>query len=592
MDPEIKVTSVAVGPEVGGTSAAEGPEIEVTSTAEGLEVEKTSAAEGPEIEVTSAAEAPEFEVTSAAAGPEVGGTSAAEDPEIKVTSATEGPEIKVTSAAEAPEIEVTSAVEGPEVGGTSAAEAPEIEETSAAEGLEVRKYWRYDSNSSSDSIFRAPEHMRYGRESDFEPKLVSIGPYHRGRPNLQPMEEKKVWCMSDLLMMRVGDKSKGEIESKLYYRGESNMDRVPVDSFMKFVRRARSFYKEKFDQISDVEFVEMLLLDSCFVIRILLSLCGAIAESKGSLEVNIKEVKSDLLLLENQIPLFFINVLYYRLFPNAHKYMQIHGPLIWFIYLDLPWEYSLNCLAFESDHLLDFYWKSSVPRTEDFLGGIFVLMNRDNIPEYKQQQTTSWANNWDGSLPKLIANATELYDIAGIKFQRDLSESSPDSEHPRGVQVQFSKGIMRMRCLKIDSTMVTLFVNLIAFENSLPSPIRIISTYIKLLDDLIDSEKDVELTQKFGIIFNTLTTHTKAATFFNDIGNLCSIDKDRNPFCDLFKNVEEYYKSSWNRRLASLQNNYFNSPWAGISVFAGVILLILTVLATFYTIYAYYNPRN
>ncbi|KAF3329461.1 hypothetical protein FCM35_KLT04792 [Carex littledalei] len=528
----------------------------------------------PEIEVTSAVEAPEFEVTSAAADPEVGGTSAAEAPEIEVTSAAEGPEIEVTSAAE-----------GPEVGGASSEEGPV-----------VQKYWRFDSNTSSDSIFRAPDYIRYGRESDhFEPKLVSIGPYYRERQNLQPMEEKKVRCMSDLLKLRPGDENKGEKESMLYYRGESNMDRVPpvvaVDPFMKFESRARSFYKEKLDQISNDEFVQMLLLDSCFIIRILLSLCGAIAESMGPLEVDIKEVRSDLLLLENQIPLFFLNAVYYWLFPNAHEHMKIRVLLLWFIQRDLPWEYSYNCVLFESDHLLDFYWKSSVPQTDPLLT---QRIFEENIKKLREQ-TTNWANDWANSVPKLIKNATELYKIAGIKFRCDLYSGDPYRD-PRGVQLKFSKGIVQMRFLKLDSTMATVLVNLIVFENSKPPFFQMIRTYIKILDDLIDSEKDVEFLQKFEVIFNTLSTHTKAATFFNDIGNLCLINKEFNPtrfyFNNFFENVDKYYKSSWNRRWASLQNNYFNSPWAGISVFAGVILLILTVLATFYTIYAYYNPKG
>ncbi|XP_078165266.1 UPF0481 protein At3g47200-like [Carex rostrata] len=477
-----------------------------------------------------------------------------------------------------PEFEVTSAAEGREVGGTSAAEAPEIEETSAADEreTEVGRYWKYDSTSSSDSIFRAPAHIRYGRESDFEPKLVSIGPYYRGRHNLQPMEDTKVWCMSNLLMMRLGDEHKGE-NTHFYHRGGIIMDRVPVDPFMKFERRARSFYKEKFDQISDVEFVRMLLLDSCFVIRIVLSFYGAIPESMGSLEVNVKEVRSDLLLLENQIPLFFLNVVYYWLFPNADKSIKLIRVLRWFIERDLPWQFSFNCLDFKSDHLLDFYWKSSLPRAKKLI---------EIMKSPKLQQTPSWVDI-RRSLPKLIENATELNQTAGIKFEKFKRDDDYE-----GLQVEFSKGIMRMHCLKIDSTLAILLVNLIAFENSMPLSLRIISTYIKFLDDLIDSEKDVELLQKFGVIYNTLSSHTHAATLFNDIGILCLIDNYDNPFPHLFWDVKEYYKSSWNRRWASLRKNYFNSPWAGISVFAGVILLILTVLQTFYTIYGYYNPRN
>ncbi|XP_078170182.1 UPF0481 protein At3g47200-like [Carex rostrata] len=362
---------------------------------------------------------------------------------------------------------------------TSAAEGPENEE------MKVRPYWSHDSNSSSDSIFRAPTHIKYGRETEFEPKLVSIGPYHRDRPILQSMKDKKVRCMSDLVKRSAG--------------GGSNIDRVvPVGPFMQFEKRARSFYKKKFNKIRGAEFVNMLVLDSCFIIRIMLSFFGM--KSTGFLEVNMKDVRSDLLL-----------------------------------------------------------------------------------PRDARQAETNWADH--RGVTKLMVNATELHQTAGITFQKTKKENT-------GLQVEFSKGIMRMHCLKIDPTMATLLVNLIAFENFMPPSIRIISTYMKLMNDLIDTEKDVELLQKFDIIYNTMSNHSAAATFFNEIGDLGLINYKENNFSDLFLNVDKYYKSSWNRRWANLQHNYCNSPWAVISVFAAVILLILTVLQTFYTIDGYYSPRT
>ncbi|XP_078158125.1 UPF0481 protein At3g47200-like [Carex rostrata] len=184
----------------------------------------------------------------------------------------------------------------------------------------------------------------------------------------------------------------------------------------------------------------------------------------------------------------------------------------------------------------------------------------------------------------VIANATELQKMVGIEFKKFKNKGHLD--------VVFSKGIMRMPRLKIDSRQITLLRNLIAFENCILPSMRTISCYMKLMDALIDSHKDVELLQQGGVIYNTLNNHEEAATFFNDIGNFCFIDYKTNHFSGLYNDVQKYYDSSLHRKWESLQQTYFSSPWAGISVFAAGILLILSALQTFYTIYGYYKPKK
>ncbi|KAK1277887.1 hypothetical protein QJS04_geneDACA007104 [Acorus gramineus] len=55
-----------------------------------------------------------------------------------------------------------------------------------------------------------------------------------------------------------------------------------------------------------------------------------------------------------------------------------------------------------------------------------------------------------------------------------------------------------------------------------------------------------------------------------------------NRYCDLRRN----------RWRAMLVRNYFNSPWSFISVMVAVVLLILTLLQTFYTMFGYYHPPS
>jgi len=437
---------------------------------------------------------------------------------------------------------------------------------------------------SRNSIFHAPAHNKYGRGSDFEPKLVSIGPYYHGRENLKTMEKVKPQCMSNLLKQHPTGASMPDDMHKI------------CTQFMRFESYARVFYKEEFNHFSDFDFVRMLVLDSFFIIRIILSLSKTVQKSMPIIDRNIKEVRSDLLLLENQIPLFFIREVYdwLLLIPrtDSRAFPPFECVLKPFICIDMPWRINPGRMSSGAAHLLDLYWRcSSSPKINKQLS----KFRRDC---FQRDKPTEAVYNLPICTPKVIANATALHQVAGIKFEKSnfklgdnecASKLNSEGNYD-GFDVIFSNGTMRMPCMTIDSSQTTLLLNLIAFENSVLPSMRTFSIYLKLMDELIDSEKDVELLQQSGVINNTLSSHEMAATFFNDIGNFCFIDYSDHFFFDLFRDVQKYYDSSWNRKWASLQQNYFSSPWAVISVFAGVTLLILAGLQTFYTIYPYYNP--
>ncbi|KAF3341886.1 hypothetical protein FCM35_KLT00524 [Carex littledalei] len=447
------------------------------------------------------------------------------------------------------EIELTSAAENPETGLTPA--ATEIELTSAA----------------AKSIFRAPSQIRYSRESDFEPKLVSIGPYYDGRENfkrehLEGMDHFKFRCIADLLRSRAA--------------GSSNTDSVPTEPFMEFELPARNFYKDEFN-LPGVKFVEMLIRDSCFIIRIILSLSDHEELSMPFLDVNIKEVRSDLLLLENQIPLFFIWKMFDWLFGDNLQ-SEFETALLMFINLDMPLRTNLGGMptnfremSSKAAHLLDLCW--------------ILLGDQHDFEDHRfQKEQFRWRETYASiNQSKVMENATLLHQTAGIKFKK------LNSPRVNGLNVYFSNGIMRMPWLKIDSNQTTLLVNLIAFEDCIHPNKQTVSPYMKLMDALIDSAKDVELLQQCGVISNSLSSHKMAATFFNDIGNFCLIHNNLFLFSDLYKDVQKYYNSIWNRSVAILRQKYFSNPWSYISVGAGTFLLIFAAVQTHYVVYPTHN---
>lgn len=424
------------------------------------------------------------------------------------------------------------------------------------------------------TIFRAPFHIRYSRESDFEPRFVSIGPYFHGRENLSAMEARKLHFISDLL-------------EKLP-PGERTTIPNFIERFKSLTRRGRACYKESIGLNND-DFVRLLVLDSCFIIRLILSIFEEVNDSAVVLNANLKEVRSDLLLMENQIPLFFLRKVY-TYFTERLTIPTFPTILELFICLDLPWQFNQECSCHEANHLLDLYLRcfSLLERTSHskstLVGNSSVaLLAREswgNCSVVLSDQILERIHSYNDAV-KVIPNASELYKRVGVEFRK--------RPYGDGFGVSFQNGIMSMPWMKIDSNHTTLFVNLVAFEKNIDPKNRVLTSYMVLMGALIDTEKDVRLLQQGGIIHNTLSTNKMAATFFNDIGNICLIDCNDHFFFDLFRNVQKFYHSSYNRRLASLHHNYFDSPWKGMSVVAGTILLILSALQTFYTIFSYYR---
>lgn len=87
--------------------------------------------------------------------------------------------------------------------------------------------------------------------------------------------------------------------------------------------------------------------------------------------------------------------------------------------------------------------------------------------------------------------------------------------------------------------------NLVAFEELFkkPSKERLLTSYVLLLDGLINTEKDVELLQRHGIMTNKLGSSQMASTYFNDIGNVCTVDYIDHYCHKQFDDLNSYYNS-------------------------------------------------
>ncbi|KAJ9164388.1 hypothetical protein P3X46_023968 [Hevea brasiliensis] len=375
-------------------------------------------------------------------------------------------------------------------------------------------------------IYRVPVQLRELNEKAYTPRVVSIGPLHYGKEEFRAMEEHKKRYLFDFL----------------------NRSGVSLLEFIKATETCetelRNCYAENI-QFPREDFVKMMLTDAAFLIEYFLKrYFGGWPKAdrvfrKQRLTNNIRY---DILLLENQVPFFFLEKLL-----NLSKVGISIVELIQCFFtrevirLSLKLK-NLSEKSFQALHLVDF---------------LRICLQPSNPTPNKKYRNLS------------TPTITHLHQ-AGVKFESSSSNCLLD--------IKFEKGILYIPEWKITDHTETLLRNILAFEQCHSSD-NYTSDYVIIMDFLINDEEDVQLLIQNGIIENWLQDNQAVATFVNSLGNQTLVG-EYFYFSDLVKDLNAYCKIPRNKWKATLKQKYFNNPWTIISVIAASFLLMLTVIQT------------
>ncbi|CAL9028339.1 unnamed protein product [Prunus brigantina] len=442
-----------------------------------------------------------------------------------------------------------------------------IKDESIVEGLKntIEDKLRCHSHSPllpSCCIFRVPEVIRRQKVEAYEPNIVSIGPIH-GHPRgkkFEPFEGVKKWYLQCLL------------SSSTDIRLESLIKMI-----MELYKSARDCYADALDGLNREEFVEMMILDGCFLLELFRKeyLYGQQENPEPDPIFNVSCMREhlyhDLLLLENQLPWSVLECLN-NLTANSPSqrgasltllvlkfFIQSEADLLMLNIKSMP--------QYEILHILDLVRAAIVDGYN---------LEKSNDPETSNEQVENQQTKRELKLPQRIPNATAL-SKAGIKFKNIQKEG----ECILNIEFNEKNGVLKIPVLGIDERTGPLFRNLIAFEQCHSRPRHKITSYAVLMDNLIDSKEDVDFLCDKGILANWLNPED-AAQFFNKIYNDTTV-VDYN-YRGLSEKVHAYYETKWHRFMEILRRDYFSTPWAIISFIAAFILLALTLLQTLYTI--------
>ncbi|KAL5574611.1 hypothetical protein UlMin_016310 [Ulmus minor] len=134
-------------------------------------------------------------------------------------------------------------------------------------------------------IYRVPHHLREGDDKAYFPQILSLGPYHHGRKCLRKMDRHN-WRSLHRGLKRTNH------DITLY-----------LNSIKELEEQAQSCYEGPIN-LSSNEFVEMMVLDGCFVLELFrYPKNDPIFAMRGSMH----SIQRDMIMLENQIHLFILD---------------------------------------------------------------------------------------------------------------------------------------------------------------------------------------------------------------------------------------------------------------------------------------------
>ena len=348
-------------------------------------------------------------------------------------------------------------------------------------------------------IYNVPKRLREVKMEAYTPKLISIGPVHRDIVALNEMENIKKLYFQE------------------FFQRSRNCQAELVNIVQKNEDNIRHCYAQDISLPKKEAFVEMILLDSIFIIELFLRTakrkeCGKddYILSKPWLDEGIK---NDLMLLENQLPFFILDELHRHIGRSTSNHES---------FLTLACTYFLpeekkKPIEKEVKHFTDLQRYFYIP------------------PNLKT-----------GKIIEHLHSATKL-DSAGLKFQvckenqaeRFLLDIQVKKPNPSEIFPRFNcswllpclpclKCFWCLDCLQtrlvvprfvINHGTEDLFRNLMALEQCHYPFEAYICNYIVLLDFLINTREDAELLVEKKIIAHSLGSYKAVAQMVNKLGH-------------------------------------------------------------------------
>ncbi|GJV51929.1 UPF0481 protein [Tanacetum coccineum] len=400
--------------------------------------------------------------------------------------------------------------------------------------------------SCPTQIHKVPMILKEHKDHDkyYVPKVVSVGPYHYGNPNLESVQSFKPLFTNKLL---------NENRESIQFLYDNLAEMAPT---------LRGYYEDEDDYgFSDDEFTRMMLLDGCFILYFIKHIF--LNDETHSLEMKshqIMFVQQDMFLLENQIP-YIVLIEVMKLVPDDNWDLKIKR------FIDD------NILATERRKRTRENNPKHVPVHP-------IPTNINHLLQLLQTRLTKDKTFGPRANDRYtFRNVNELIEV-GIRF-------TPSKIRSLG-HIKFTKhgfcANVELPPITIDDATKPMLLNLVAYEMcSNDTNASWVTSYICLMDSLIDHSEDVKVLRKAGILDNRLGSDKEVARLFNEIGT--DLVPNNLAYSKARFDIQRHYDSKRNTWISQLKHEYIKSPWAFVALLVGVIGLFLSGVQAYFSVW-------
>ncbi|RLM69963.1 UPF0481 protein [Panicum miliaceum] len=404
---------------------------------------------------------------------------------------------------------------------------------------------------SKPSIYRVPEwikRMMTDHSSVYLPWLVSLGPFHHGEPHLLPMEEHKRRAMLHLV------KRSGKPLGDFVVAIEEVADEL-LDAYQVLDEKWR-------DESSRARFVEMMVMDGCFLLELMKNHGGSQAAKPP--ECSVKEdksprtaavslssaavkddpwgdyapndpiysahanhilwpaIRSDVIAMENQLPLLILQRLLAVERGTTPEPAEINRMVVNYLYYCSSEGTPTGKLGL---HPLDILHRSLCAPQPDaqHQGGDSASFEEDCMPSAKELREA-----------RVLFKNSNAHLIDAINFRN---------------------GVLRMPEFKAYGDTKNLFLNLFAFEQLHPDTGYEVLSYMFFMVGLIESERDVALLRSRGIMRNMLSSDKELVEIFNILGR-ATLMHPSSKLNGVLREVKAHCKKRRNKWLANFVHSF------------------------------------
>ncbi|CAA7058676.1 unnamed protein product [Microthlaspi erraticum] len=440
-------------------------------------------------------------------------------------------------------------------------------------------------------IFMIPQSLKKIHHKGYIPELVSIGPYHHNADHLKMIQEQKHRFLN-LFLDNATEKgvTKTDLGNKI--KGIENVIRS-------------SYSDDKIvGKLNQDQLIDMMLLDGCFVLMLFFFDASRVSREKSpddqilNTPYILPTIRSDLLLLENQVPFILLETLFKASNKSSLGLGSLNDLAFTFFNfsMDKPKAYWEKHNQYKAKHLLDLIRKTLIP------------ISSSNGGSYDATKPSQ--DNDSQSFTRLILSAKRLR-LQGIEFKasHDPSFSNgccakmfcclsneyhafiPKRQQEETIlELQLKGDELQIPLIVFDEFISSVLLNCVAFEQLSLKCSNDVTSYVVFMGCLMSDEVDATYLSEKGIIENYFGNGNDVSQFFKNISSGVAFDMNKSYLKEVFKGINKYTSKRRHVECARFMRLHFDSPWTCMSSAAVLIILLLTIFQATFAALSYLHP--